>query len=236
LKVISWNVLRRVGATAEDVAALVAEQRPDLLLLQEATKEMHALPALIGGHFHLVPLPDRIHGLAAWSPHALPLPRTVTLPVSRIPGRLPMRIAQLIQVGSISFANVHLSHGQVLNRLQLARIVRRLEGPAAVIGDYNALGPVILPGFKDVGPREATHIQQNIFRFRLDRCLVRGLACTDARILHKGRSDHHPIVLGLEIAEESHHLRRPRHPLERIGPIRLFKREERATSPKAARS
>jgi endonuclease/exonuclease/phosphatase family metal-dependent hydrolase len=179
------------------VAILVKEQRPDLLLLQEATRELEALPSLVGGHFHRVPLPDRIHGLAVWSPHPFSQPQIVPLPESRMPGRVPLRVAQLVRMGDITFANVHLSHGQLLNRRQLARIVRRLEGPAAVIGDYNAFGPTILHGFRDVGPRQATHIQQNLLRFRLDRCLVRGLSCVSARTLKKGKSDHRPISLQL---------------------------------------
>jgi endonuclease/exonuclease/phosphatase family metal-dependent hydrolase len=228
VKVISWNVLRRIGATVEDVAALIEEQQPDLLLLQEATTEIEALPGIVGGHFHRVPLPDRIHGLAAWSPHHFPPPKSVSLPVSRMPGRLPLRIAQLVRLGGICFANVHLSHGQLLNRLQLTRIARRLDGPAAVIGDYNAFGPIILHGFRDVGPREATHIQQNILRFRLDRCLVHKVACASARILQKGRSDHHPIVLDLRVEEEGLHKGHGRRPLERVAQARLFKRGARA--------
>jgi len=199
VKVISWNLLRLIGAPVGDVALLVEEQRPDLLLLQEATKEMEALPSLVGGHFYRDPLPRRIHGLAAWSPtHLLP-PMDMPLPVSRMPGGVPPRIAQVVRLGDISFANVHLSHGQVLNRLQLTRIARALEGPAAVIGDYNAWGPTVLHGFRDVGPREATHIQQNLLRFRLDRCLVRGLTCLSARTLKKGKSDHRPIMLELGV-------------------------------------
>ncbi len=200
MRIISWNLLRVIGAPVEDVALLIQEQRPDLLLLQEATKEMEGLPDLVGGHLYHDPLPRRIHGLAAWSPKAITRPKAVPLPVSRMPGRVPPRIAQLIHVGDITFANVHLSHGQVLNRLQLLRIVRQLEGPAAVIGDYNAWGPTVIHGFRDVGPREATHIQQNLLRFRLDRCLVRGLSCASARTLKKGKSDHRPIMLELGVA------------------------------------
>ena len=200
MKVVSWNLLRRVGAAAEDVAALVREQRPDLLLMQEATKEIERLPSLVGGHFYREPMPDRIHGLAAWSPHSLPKPRTLPLPVSRMPGSVPPRIAQIIRIGDITFANVHLSHGQLLNRLQLLRIARSLEGPAAVIGDYNAFGPTALHGFRDVGPRQATHIQRNVLRFRLDRCMVRGVHCSRAHVLHEGPSDHRPIVVELAVA------------------------------------
>ncbi len=43
LRVASWNLLRRVGAEAEDVAKLIHAYRPDLLLLQEATEEIAAL-------------------------------------------------------------------------------------------------------------------------------------------------------------------------------------------------
>ena len=185
MKVISWNLLRLIGAAVGDVALLIEEQRPDLLLLQEATKEMEMLPSLVGGHLYRDPLPR---------------PKAVPLPVSRMPGRVPPRIAQVLRASDITFANVHLSHGQVLNRLQLTRIARDLEGPAAVIGDYNAWGPTVLHGFRDVGPLEATHIQQNLLRFRLDRCLVRGLTCASARTLKKGKSDHRPIVLELGVA------------------------------------
>ena len=91
MKVISWNLLRRTGAQVYDVAKLVEGEEPDLLLMQEATKEMEHLPDLVGGHFHREPLPTRIHGLAAWSPHPLPPPVVLPLPVSRIPGRVPCR-------------------------------------------------------------------------------------------------------------------------------------------------
>jgi hypothetical protein len=40
LRVISWNLLRRVGAGADDVARLVQTHHPDLLLLQECTEDI----------------------------------------------------------------------------------------------------------------------------------------------------------------------------------------------------
>jgi endonuclease/exonuclease/phosphatase (EEP) superfamily protein YafD len=212
LKVISWNLLRLTGAEVEDVAALVQKEQPDLLLMQEATEEMEALPDIVGGHFHWEPLPGRIHGLAAWSPHLLPPPQALALPVSRMPGRLPPRVAQIVRLSNITIANVHLSHGQLLNRWQLLRIIRTVEGPAAVIGDYNAIGPTPLPGFKDVGPRVPTHVARNVLRFRLDRCLVRGLNCADARALERGPSDHRPIALELAAVERASHKARKRTP------------------------
>ena len=107
-----------------------------------------------------------------------------------------------MQVGDITFANVHLSHGQLLNRRQLVRIAASLRGkPSAIIGDYNMVGPVLLPGFADVGPRESTHFASNVVPFRLDRCLVHGLTCRAAAALAFGPSDHRPIRLDLDIAE-----------------------------------
>jgi endonuclease/exonuclease/phosphatase family metal-dependent hydrolase len=200
LKVISWNLLRVVGAAVEDVSQLVRTERPDLLLMQEATDAMERLPVHVGGNFHWEPLPGRIHGLAAWSPHPLPEPEALALPVSRIPGAVPPRIAQIIRLGEITIANVHLSHGQLLNRWQLLHVARAVDGPTAVIGDYNVIGPTLLPGFRDVGPREPTHVASNLVPVRLDRCLVRGLRCAEARALARGRSDHRPIALQLRTA------------------------------------
>jgi endonuclease/exonuclease/phosphatase family metal-dependent hydrolase len=187
----------------EDVAVLVEQQRPDLLLMQEATAPLDALPALIGGYFHRLPLPARIHGLATWSPHELTPPSTLALPESRMPGRMPPRLAQVVRIGGITLANVHLSHGQILNRQQLACIVRSIDGAAAVIGDYNAVGPVLLPGFRDVGPRAPTHVVRNVLPFRLDRCLVRGVLCANACVLERGSSDHRPIMIELAAAQQS---------------------------------
>jgi endonuclease/exonuclease/phosphatase family metal-dependent hydrolase len=201
MKVISWNLLRRVGAEAEDVSALIAREHPDVMLMQEATREIEALPSLVGGHFHRVPWASRIHGLAVWSRHHFTTPNIVELPMSRLPGRLPGRVSQIVQIGDVRLANVHLSHGQLLNRRQLARIAAALSGhPAAIIGDYNAVGPIMLPGFRDVGPREPTHFSGNLVPCRLDRCLVHGLTCLSTRALDFGPSDHKPIVLELQLA------------------------------------
>ena len=38
LKVISWNLLRLTGAGVEDVAALIQQHRPDLLLYPQQNK------------------------------------------------------------------------------------------------------------------------------------------------------------------------------------------------------
>ena len=197
LRVVSWNLLRRTGAGVDDVARLVKATHPDLLLLQECTEDIAALPSLVGGHFFRHPMQARIYGLAAWSPHPFPQTSAIRLPASILPGRVPPRLSQLIRFHGITFANVHLSHGQFLNRFQLRHIIEQLEGPAAVIGDFNAVGPVGLQGFADIGPRKRTHRAGNIVALRLDRCIARGLACHASEVLDKGPSDHHPMVLDM---------------------------------------
>lgn len=203
LRVASWNLLRRVGADLGAVTGLIGQHKPDLLLLQEATEEMDGLPGLVGGHFFREPMQGRIYGLAVWCPHPLPRPRILRLPASTLPGRAPPRIAQIVNFRGTSFANVHLSHGQFLNRWQLLYLTRRLPAPAAIIGDFNAVGPTRLPGFKDIGPRHPTHYPSNIVPLRLDRCLAQGLRCGAADVLERGPSDHHPIILELRVEAQA---------------------------------
>ena len=195
--VISWNLLRLTGASVDEVVSLIRRERPDLLLMQEATQRIDALPGRVGGCYARVPLPGRVHGLAAWSPTPFPAPRIVGLPA----GAMVERVAQILDVGRFSVANVHLSHGQVLNRRQLRAVARHLPSAAAVLGDYNLVGPTLLPGFRDVGPREPTHRSLDLWPLRIDRCLVRGLLCSDARALPRASSDHHPIAVRLAHAE-----------------------------------
>ncbi len=188
--IVSWNLLRTVGASIEDVIRLIEAERPDLLLMQEATREIDRLDRRVGGHYARSPLPGRIHGVACWSPtpfHALPSVHPLQ------PGTLIRRVCQVIDLDGFSVANVHLSHGQVLNRRQLRLIATFLPARGAVLGDFNLVGPALLPGFRDIGPRGPTHRMADMLPIRLDRCLARGLDCIESRILPHRPSDHHPI-------------------------------------------
>ena len=199
LKIVSWNLLRTVGASLDDVVALIAREMPDLMLMQEATSRFNDLPSRIGGHYAWAPLPGRIHGLAMWSPRPWrAVPSVRPLP----PGSLIQRVCQIVEIGEFGIANVHLSHGQRLNRRQLRAIAQHLPERAAVLGDFNLVGPCLIRGFRDVGPRRPTHMMGEIVPVRLDRCLVRGLACADARVLPRTTSDHRPIAVKLSLAEQ----------------------------------
>lgn len=193
VKIVSWNLLRLTGATLDDVVRLARQEQPRLLLMQEATKRMDDLPQHLGGSYARVLQPGRIHGLAYWSPD--PLPEALVIDLQ--PGAMFRRVCQVVDLGDFAVANVHLSHGQLLNRRQLRRIAGHLPPRAAVLGDYNLVGPALLPGFRDVGPREHTHRAADVMPLRLDRCLIRGLLCGTVQALHRSGSDHRPIVVRL---------------------------------------
>lgn len=199
MRLISWNLLHRDGAGVAEVATLIERYSPDLLLMQEVTEVFQALVPLAGGVFDREPLPGRVHGLAMWMPHRVARPpQIVALPA----GTFVRRVCQVVTLEGLTVANVHLSHGQVLNRRQLRFIERTLPHRAALVGDFNMLGPAMLPGFHDAGPRARTHRMSNLVPLRLDRCLLRGLACTASEMLPRGKSDHHPIMLQLGLASE----------------------------------
>jgi len=164
--------------------------------MQEATQQMDGLTSRVGGQYQRDLMPGRVHGLAVWSP--VPLPKwPLVLPLQA--GAMFNRVCQIVELDHITIVNVHLSHGQILNRRQLRRIAKVLPFRAAVVGDYNLIGPALLPGFRDVGPREPTHVAGDMVPLRIDRCLIRGVACLGARALLKEASDHRPIVINLNV-------------------------------------
>jgi endonuclease/exonuclease/phosphatase family metal-dependent hydrolase len=200
MKIISWNLLRLTGASLDEIVRLIERHQPGLLLMQEATVAMDALADRVGGQYMRTPLPGRIHGLAVWSPTPL-CAHPIVLPLPS--GAMFDRVGLIIDMGEFSVANVHLSHGQVLNRRQLRHVARVLRPRAAIIGDYNLIGPALLPGFRDVGPREPTHVAGDVVPLRIDRCLVRGMACLEAHTLMRGASDHRPIVMRLAVSADT---------------------------------
>jgi len=109
------------------------------------------------------------------------------------------RCSQVIEYAGLTIANVHLSHGQVLNRRQLRRIAEALPDCAAILGDCNMVGAALLPGYDDVGARIATHRMGGVVPLRLDRCFLRGVECTGARVLDFGASDHRPMMIDIAV-------------------------------------
>ncbi len=197
MRIVSWNLWHTSGAKLDDVCALIAQTEPDLLVMQEAEAAIDGLPQRLGGSYARLPLPGRHHGLAAWSPGEFTT-RAGGLALPR--GLVVQRCSQIIEFAGLTIANVHLSHGQVLNRRQLWRIAGALPDRAAILGDCNMVGAALLPGFDDVGARIATHRMGGVVPLRLDRCFLRGVVCTDARVLDFGASDHRPMLIEVAAA------------------------------------
>jgi len=197
LKIVSWNILRITGATAEDIAAVVRQERPQLLLLQEASARIFALSALVGGVVALRIFPGGEDGLAVWS--SAPLPPIDYLDLEHDPAQ-PLkrrRCAMILRFPTYTVANIHLAHNQGLLRRQFNSTATASGPRAVVIGDFNVVGPLSRRGWKDCGPRVVTHFARGVLPFRLDRCMVRGWEPRSARALPRGRSDHRPIVVEL---------------------------------------
>ncbi|MFL5254089.1 MAG: endonuclease/exonuclease/phosphatase family protein, partial [Rhodopila sp.] len=99
MKLISWNLLRLIGASLSDVVRLIEREKPDILLMQEATKAIDGLVARVGGDYRRTSLPNRIHGLAVWSPVTFPsAPRIVPLPS----GAMFDRTGQIVDLGPLA--------------------------------------------------------------------------------------------------------------------------------------
>jgi len=194
--IASWNLLRRDGATLREVLHVADTLRPDIFLMQEAMPEIDQLPKILGGHYTRIPLPGRPHGTACWSRYSFTRPPIACALPS---GIIVRRHAQLIDFGTFSLANLHLSHGQILNRRQLRRIAHFLRPTALMMGDFNLVGPTLVPGFHDVGPRATTHRMVDMLPIRIDRCLIRGMTRQRTQVLPNFSSDHHPICVRLTL-------------------------------------
>ncbi|NVN11980.1 endonuclease/exonuclease/phosphatase family protein [Nguyenibacter vanlangensis] len=211
LRILSWNLLVRRGAGCHDVARLIRDVAPDLVLMQETTAGLDALPDLLGGRYHRAMAPPRPHAPAMWSPHPvqatqLMLPaatrRDLPVPIRR---SVAPRAAQIIRMdghmegrtGGLRIANVHLDHGQRANRRQIRHILSACPDIDVIMGDFNAVGPTCPPGFTDLGPRTATHRMYGVLPLRLDRCVARALHCVSCSALPYGPSDHRPILVTL---------------------------------------
>ena len=72
IRLLSWNLLHGHGhgADADDVAQLIEEHDPDLMLMQKAGPRLDALKTRFGGNYERCLMGRRSHGPAVWSRHA----------------------------------------------------------------------------------------------------------------------------------------------------------------------
>ena len=106
MKIISWNLLRLTGASLADVVALIEQEQPDVLLMQEATCAIDGLPFAVGGHYARHPLPGNVHGHgpATWTRQPA---RTAPAQLKLQDGLLIRRVCQIVDLGEFAVANVH---------------------------------------------------------------------------------------------------------------------------------
>jgi endonuclease/exonuclease/phosphatase (EEP) superfamily protein YafD len=197
MRILSWNVLRRSGATPHDVAQLITQLSPDIALLQEVGASFASLTDIIGGQYEACPFLNREDGLGAWFRSPVNAVECVQLPREAERRRKAHRVAMIIRLADRTIANVHLAHGQTLLRRQFALVADKIDGPAAILGDFNVVGPLRHRGWCDVGPRAVTHMAMGLLPLRLDRCFTRDWPIVQARALRRGPSDHRPIVVDL---------------------------------------
>jgi endonuclease/exonuclease/phosphatase (EEP) superfamily protein YafD len=197
MRILSWNVLRRVGATPHDVAQLITQHSPDIALLQEVGQSFTSLPSIVGGGYEARPFLNRKDGLGAWFRFPVDAVECVKLPQEAESRRKAQRIAMIIRIANRTVVNLHLSHDQMLLRRQFALVAEQIHGPAAIVGDFNVVGPLRRRDWCDVGPRTVTHFAKGFLPFRLDRCLTRDWPAIKNQTLCRGASDHRPIIVDL---------------------------------------
>ena len=164
--------------------------------MQETTDRIDTLPDRVGGHYARDPLPGRIYGLATWSREPLLDPPSI---LELQPGFILGTHCRSSRWTASRSRTSICRPAQVLNRRQLAHRCQALPARAAVLGDCNLIRPPVVPGFRDVRPRQGTHAFGGMVSVRLDRCLVRGLNCDRADVLVWGSSDHRPIAVQLSV-------------------------------------
>ena len=98
MKIISWNLLRLTGASLSEVISLIEHERPDVLLMQEATSAIDGLVGKVGGHYARHPLPGNVHGHgpAIWTRAPA---RTAPTEFALQGGLLIQRVCQIVDLG-----------------------------------------------------------------------------------------------------------------------------------------
>lgn len=202
LRILSWNVLRGMGATRDDVFRLATMTKADIICLQET--EPNNTRRLTADYwiFH-APFINRKQGVAlCLSRSRFPEePAFQSIDLAWEGRNRPHRRAAIAHTDLIGVASIHLSHDQIFNRYQIRQTRQRLTAqrqasyPCAICGDTNALGPTPARGFKDNGPKSQTHLMLGLIGVRIDRFLTRNLRVTQRTAYEPGPSDHRPILI-----------------------------------------
>ena len=178
LRVVSWNLLRRVGARARGCR----QADPRLSPRSSAAAGSHRRDrgaALAGRRAFLPPShaeahlwPGRLEP-ASFPPHR----RRCACRPRCCPGGCRPAIAQIVKFQRHQFrqcASVPRPVPQPLAAACTSPMRWKGRPPSSAISTRSA--PSGLPDFRDIGPRQRTHRASNIVSLRLDRCMARDVA------------------------------------------------------------
>ena len=225
---LTWNIRGAARPDLVDLAAVIGDYEPDVVLLQEVWRRQALRIAHAAGFAHSFwtfkhspfgpVLPIRAEGMAILSRSPLEETSSEVLTPAARSWTHRRRIVQYAQVPSLGVwvANVHLaSHAEVDDRTSQAGIVatqlRSTPGPWVVAGDFNAADePAVWKPFADIGVTDAwaggagfTN-PSGAVRQRLDRVLVgAGLVARSVEVPDDGpawvhRSDHLPVIARID--------------------------------------
>lgn len=233
LRAMTWNIHGGIGTDGvcdmRRVTALIRRQAPDILAVQEVESRgrgtEHCGFSLLGAlSDHSTPArtikaDDGAYGhmlLSRW-----PIQHSALHDLSH-PGREPrVAIEATISTpsGALHVVSTHLglrTRERQQQALRLAALIRRLEGPLVVLGDFNEWvwrGPVrrVLAGQDWAGTHHRT-FPSRFPALKLDR-----IYCRPARLLGnswrdpdgKNASDHLPVVAELHMAEGQSEVEKP---------------------------
>ncbi|MBI5089902.1 MAG: endonuclease/exonuclease/phosphatase family protein [Actinobacteria bacterium] len=227
-RVLTWNVRGSAKPDLERLAAVIGEQRPDVVALQEIRRSQARLLARALGwqqtwtrkHYPYTPMLWWLaEGLAVMSPHAIehPASRSLTPGLSTWTYRHRVVLAATVRRdgASVRVYDTHLAaHHHPDARIQQAERVAAMINddrlPAIVAGDLNAHGEQeVVRAFHAAGLRDpggaSTH-PSIAPRSRLDYVLVPERAqLIDDHVPDGGEewavlSDHLPLAVEVELA------------------------------------
>lgn len=204
--------LRFDNSTPQAVFALVARESPDVLALNEVSATWRErLPRLFETYpFRLVcDAPNRIGGVAILSRH----PWANGSGEPRCRERGAFAVASVALGGaSVKIAALHLGwpwpHGQAWQAGRLQSEFADLDGPAILVGDFNAAPWSATAsrvreagGLQSVPGLGSTWLHRSLPRTLLplglpiDQAMTKGVAVHGARTLAPAGSDHLPVLL-----------------------------------------
>jgi exodeoxyribonuclease-3 len=201
VKIVTWNV-NSLKMRMPRVLEFIAEQAPDVLLLQETKSEAAAFPddELAAAGYHAVH-----HSAGRWAGVAIVARRELECsdPVAGLPGELQAEEARWIEatVGGTRVASVYVPNGRALDTPTFEEKLAFLDAIVARVTALRTAGkPVVVGGDFNVAPADidvydpaafagGTHVTPDERR-RLEAAIAAGGLVDSYRALHPDDVQH----------------------------------------------